>query len=78
MLNLKASWFYLDFILVEVTDESDEKILTAQWAAFIVGAGNFGGRTSSESLVPLVPPPNREPDVSLQYKTSIDQVENHR
>ena len=59
---------------MDVTNESDEKILTAQWGVFIVGAGGFGGKTASDSLVPLAIAPKRQPDVSFEYKTSIDQV----
>ena len=51
-----------------------EKVLSTQWSFFIVGAGGFGGKRSSDQIIPIVDPPKRKPDASLQYKTSVDQV----
>ena len=53
-----------------------EKVLTTQFSFFIVGAGGFGGKRSSDQIIPIVDPPNRKPDAFLQYKTSFDQVVN--
>jgi hypothetical protein len=55
-------------------DESGDKVVSAQWSIFVVGAGGFGGKRNSEHIVPPVDPPKRKPDASLTYKTSIDQV----
>ena len=60
--------------LVDVTDESNEKVLSCQWSIFVVGAGGFGGKRSSDLIVPTAETPNRPADASVQYKTSIDQV----
>ena len=59
---------------VDVVDESKEKVVSAQYAIFVVGAGGFGGKRVSEHLVPTVETPKRAPDASLQFQTSIDQV----
>ena len=59
---------------VDVFDMAKEKVLTTQWSLFVVGAGGFGGKRSSDHIVPPVDPPKRQPDASLQYKTSTDQV----
>ena len=59
---------------MDVTDESKEKVLSAQWSLFIVGSGGFGGKRTSDHLVPTVDAPKRPADASLQTKTSIDQV----
>lgn len=60
--------------LVEIVDESGDKVVTGQWLLFIVGSGNFGGKRTSDKAIPTVDPPKRQPDASLTYKTSIDQV----
>jgi hypothetical protein len=57
-----------------VFDQAMEKVLSTQWSFLIVGAGGFGGKRSSDQLIPIVDPPKRKPDTSLQYRTSIDQV----
>ena len=59
---------------MEVVDESGDKVVSAQWSIFVVGAGGFGGKRNSEHIIPPVDPPKRKPDASLTYKTSIDQV----
>lgn len=60
---------------VEVVDESAEKVVSGQWSIFVVGAGGFGGKRSSDHIIAPVDPPKRQPDASLTYKTSIDQVQ---
>jgi 3-hydroxyacyl-CoA dehydrogenase/3a,7a,12a-trihydroxy-5b-cholest-24-enoyl-CoA hydratase len=69
--------FDIHFVTVEVVDESGDKVISAQWSIFVVGAGGFGGKRNSEHIVPHVDPPKRKPDASLTYKTSIDQVRIH-
>lgn len=59
---------------VEVVDETGDKVISAQWSIFVVGAGGFGGKRNSDHIVPSVDAPKRKPDASLSYKTSIDQV----
>jgi len=63
---------------VDVTDESNEKVLSCQWSIFVVGAGGFGGKRSSDLIVPTAETPNRPADASVQYKTSIDQAALYR
>lgn len=65
-------------INVDVVDESKEKVVSAQYAIFVVGAGGFGGKRVSEHLVPTVETPKRAPDASLQFQTSIDQAALYR
>lgn len=64
----------------ETTDEDGKPILYSQFALMMVGSGNFGGqRTSNNPLVkPVVDLPNRQPDVSVTEKTSIDQAALYR
>lgn len=61
---------------MEVFDETTEKIVSGQWSIFVVGSGGFGGKRNSDQIVPTVDAPKRQPDSSLKYKTSIDQVYN--
>lgn len=51
-----------------------DKLATAQMCAFIIGAGGFQGNRTSSNVIPLVPPPNRQPDASVTQQTSYDQV----
>ena len=62
------------FISVETFDENGEKLAFNQFATFVVGAGNFGGRKTSPESTPLVDPPSRAPDASMEEKTDVDQV----
>lgn len=60
-------------------DENGKLLIKNQSAAFIVGAGNFGGNTkASDNVVPAVPAPNRAPDHVLHYNTSVDQAALYR
>lgn len=44
-----------------------------------MGAGNFGGKTkASDEVKPVVSAPNRPFDVSIKYKTSVDQAALYR
>ncbi len=45
-----------------------------QISIFVVGTGGFGGPRNSDAVIATVKPPNRQPDKSLCYKTTIDQV----
>ena len=73
MSSANSIYFFYG-ISVEVTDESKDKVLTCQWSIFVVGAGGFGGKRTSNHIVPTVDTPKRPADASLEYKTSIDQV----
>ena len=43
-------------------------------STFVVGAGGFGGKRSSDKAYPTQKHPNRQPDSVFEEKTSIDQV----
>ncbi|XP_037115642.1 peroxisomal multifunctional enzyme type 2 [Syngnathus acus] len=49
-----------------------------QWSVFVVGAGGFGGKRTSEKAKPLAPPPQRAPDVVLVDSTTNDQAALYR
>lgn len=55
-------------------DEKGEKVCFNQTSTFVVGAGGFGGKRSSDKIIPTEKAPNRSPDNSMEEKTSIDQV----
>ncbi|VDM48936.1 unnamed protein product [Toxocara canis] len=57
---------------------SGEKIARQQFAAFQLGAGNFGGSRKSEYEVPSVDPPQRSPDLCVEQKTTPDQAALYR
>lgn len=50
-----------------------------QSSTFIVGAGNFGGKSkANEQVVACVPNPSRSPDATMSMKTTIDQAALYR
>lgn len=55
-----------------------QKVLRAQSAIFVVGAGKFGGKRSSNKVVPTVEPPTRKPDISTKKKIFVDQAALYR
>ncbi|XP_031351682.1 peroxisomal multifunctional enzyme type 2-like [Photinus pyralis] len=59
-------------------NEQDAIIMRNQYVLFAVGAGNFGGPRTSKHIVPCLPKPARKPDLSLTYKTTIDQAALYR
>lgn len=60
-------------------DKNGKLLLKNQISTFIVGAGNFGGKTkASDAVVPAVPAPNRPCDVSIKYGTTVDQAALYR
>ena len=59
---------------METFNEKKEKIAFNQSSIFVVGAGNFGGKRSSDSIIPTADPPKRNPDATMSEKTSVDQV----
>ena len=64
----------LNIFPVETFNEKKEKVAFNQFSIFAVGYGNFGGKRSSDSIIPTVNPPKRSPDATVSEKTSVDQV----
>ncbi|XP_077572261.1 peroxisomal multifunctional enzyme type 2 [Stigmatopora nigra] len=66
-------------ILLDVkTYNGDELLCFNQFSVFVVGAGGFGGKRTSEKAKPLVPPPQRAPDAVLVDSTTNDQAALYR
>lgn len=60
-------------------DANGRLIARSQSSTFVVRAGNFGGKSkAADVVVPSVPAPDRKPDASVQYKTSVDQAALYR
>ncbi|KAB0793389.1 hypothetical protein PPYR_13009 [Photinus pyralis] len=59
-------------------NEQGALIMRNQCVSFAIGAGNFGGPRTGKKIVPCVPKPDRKPDLSLSYKTTIDQAALYR
>uniref|UniRef100_A0A8D0GFZ9 Hydroxysteroid 17-beta dehydrogenase 4 n=1 Tax=Sphenodon punctatus TaxID=8508 RepID=A0A8D0GFZ9_SPHPU len=49
-----------------------------QFSVFVVGAGGFGGKRTSEKIKVTVGPPNRPPDAVLSDVTTVDQAALYR
>lgn len=65
--------------LCESFTESGEPVIRNQSSTFIVGAGNFGGKSKpNDQVVSTVPNPSRTPDCTVLTKTSIDQAALYR
>lgn len=63
----------------ETYDESGNLLFRNQYACFIVGAGNFGGKSqASDNVIAPIPAPNRAPDAVVKYVTSVDQAALYR
>uniref|UniRef100_A0AAR2J1J7 Hydroxysteroid (17-beta) dehydrogenase 4 n=1 Tax=Pygocentrus nattereri TaxID=42514 RepID=A0AAR2J1J7_PYGNA len=66
-------------ILLDVhTYSNQELVCYNQFSVFIVGAGGFGGKRSSDKAVSTVPAPNRAPDAVVEDETSRDQAALYR
>ncbi|XP_019742590.1 peroxisomal multifunctional enzyme type 2 [Hippocampus comes] len=66
-------------ILLDVNTYSGAELLCFnQFSVFVVGAGGFGGKRTSEKAKALVPPPQRAPDVVLVDSTTNDQAALYR
>ncbi|XP_061755511.1 peroxisomal multifunctional enzyme type 2 [Nerophis ophidion] len=66
-------------ILLDVnTYSGDELICFNQFSVFVVGAGGFGGKRTSEKAKALVLPPQRAPDAVLVDSTTRDQAALYR
>lgn len=56
-------------------DQQGNLLFKNQLASFIVGAGNFGGKTKAgDGVIPSIPTPNRPADAEVKYATSVDQA----
>lgn len=82
-MNIKYSWIKLIwYICIEPGDSYDQNgklLFKNQISTFIVGAGNFNGKTTaSDKVKPAIPAPNRPCDSSIKYTTSIDQAALYR
>ncbi|XP_051924029.1 peroxisomal multifunctional enzyme type 2 [Hippocampus zosterae] len=66
-------------ILLDVNTYSGTELLCFnQFSVFVVGAGGFGGKRTSEKAKALVQPPQRAPDVVLVDSTTNDQAALYR
>lgn len=63
---------------VESFDGSGSKVLFGQTVIFVQKAGGFGGKRTSDKIIPLVETPKRTPDAVMEEKTSIDQAALYR
>jgi len=63
---------------VDTFNEKGKPLFYNQFALFMVGSGNFGGKRNSSNpeVKPLASPPDRSPDVIVSQQTSVDQVNN--
>uniref|UniRef100_A0A8C1NNN1 Hydroxysteroid (17-beta) dehydrogenase 4 n=1 Tax=Cyprinus carpio TaxID=7962 RepID=A0A8C1NNN1_CYPCA len=62
-------------ILLDVHTYSEgELVCYNQFSVFIVGAGGFGGKRTSQKAVVTAAPPDRAPDAVIVDQTSRDQV----
>lgn len=60
-------------------NQQGERLFTNQSATFIVGAGNFKGNSKpSDDVIQAIPAPNRKPDSSITYQTTLDQAAIYR
>lgn len=65
-------------INVETFNKKKEKIAFNQFNILLMGSGNFGGLRSSPAEKPIIRIPNREPDMSIQQATSVNQAAMYR
>ncbi|XP_041792643.1 peroxisomal multifunctional enzyme type 2 [Chelmon rostratus] len=66
-------------ILLDVnTYSGDELVCYNQFSVFVVGAGGFGGRRTSEKVKASLPPPKRAPDAVVVDATTRDQAALYR
>lgn len=65
---------FLNLISEDTFNENNQLVMHTEWTIFLVGAGNFGGKRSTDKGKKVQAPPNRKPDAVIEEKTSIDQV----
>lgn len=76
-MNMNSLFFC--FKLGQTYDKSGKLLLKNQISTFIVGIGNFGGKTKAcDAVKPSIPTPNRPCDASIKYSTSVDQAAIYR
>ncbi|KAJ8304649.1 hypothetical protein KUTeg_018232 [Tegillarca granosa] len=63
---------------IETFDEQGEKVMFNQFGTFVVGAGKFGGKRTSQKAKEPISAPKRSPDSSIIEKTSVDQAALYR
>lgn len=69
----------LNFIPGDTFDQNGKLLFKNQAATFIVGAGNFGGKSkAADGVIPAVPAPNRSPDSVVVFPTTVDQAALYR
>ena len=69
-----GSVYVLD--VVSKNKETNEVVVRNQFSIFVVGTGGFNGPRNSDLVVETKVKPDRSPDHSTLYKTSVDQVSN--
>ncbi|XP_035737736.1 peroxisomal multifunctional enzyme type 2-like [Vespa mandarinia] len=57
---------------------SEEKLCTGQISVYVVGVNSLQAKTTSPHIIPIIDPPNRNPDASVTQKTTIDQAALYR
>ncbi|KAG5894789.1 hypothetical protein JTB14_005225 [Gonioctena quinquepunctata] len=63
---------------VETFDQKGQLLFRNQCVCFAIGAGKFGGPRTGTKAIPCQQKPNRQPDVTLSQKTSVDQAALYR
>lgn len=60
-------------------DGNGTPLIRNQSSTFVVGAGNFGGKSKpNDQVIQTIPPPSRSPDFVTTVKTSPDQAALYR
>ncbi|XP_067885997.1 peroxisomal multifunctional enzyme type 2 isoform X1 [Heterodontus francisci] len=66
-------------ILLDVhTYNERDLVCYNQFSIFVVGAGGFGGKRTSDKVKVMMNPPNRPPDAMMSDVTSVDQAALYR
>lgn len=80
LLYLKLVDHYLHLnILGDTYDQNGKLLFKNQLTTFIVGAGNFGGKSkASDNVIPAISAPDRAADAEVKYSTSVDQAALYR
>jgi len=63
---------------IDTFNAAGDKVAFNQFSTFVVGAGGFGGPSSTTAGYPLAPSPSRGPDAIMEEKTSVDQAALYR
>ncbi|XP_076750161.1 peroxisomal multifunctional enzyme type 2 [Xylocopa sonorina] len=68
------------FVIQHDTFDSStrERLSMGQMMLLVLGAGGFQGKRTSTNLIPIIEPPNRQPDASVAQKTNYDQAALYR